>query len=118
MNPQKVEKPWGHEVIWAKTDHYVGKILHIRRGQRLSYQYHRRKDETILLIQGRLELTVHAEGEAPENRHLSPGESVHIPPRIRHRMRAIEDCDVVEVSTPELDDVVRIQDDYGRADRP
>lgn len=109
-----VHKPWGHELIWAKTPRYVGKILHIKAGESLSLQYHRVKDETIMVIAGRLRLEFFAEGHAPQARELVPGEPFHIAPELRHRMIAIDDTDVVEVSTPELDDVVRLEDRYGR----
>ena len=112
-----VEKPWGHELIWAKTDRYVGKILHIKAGEALSLQYHRVKDETIMLLSGRMQLVSYRDGEVPEERMLTPREPVHIAPGLRHRMLALEDTDVLEVSTPELDDVVRLEDRYGRAAR-
>jgi mannose-6-phosphate isomerase len=111
----KVDKPWGHELIWARTDRYVGKILYIKAGEALSLQYHRVKDETIMVLSGRLRFEHHAEGEAPATVELGPREPFHITPGMRHRMIAIEDTDVVEVSTPELDDVVRLEDRYGRA---
>jgi mannose-6-phosphate isomerase-like protein (cupin superfamily) len=109
-----VEKPWGHELIWASTDRYVGKILHIKAGEALSLQYHRLKDETIMLLTGRMQLVYFAEGEEPRSRELQPREPFHITPEMRHRMIAIEDTDVLEVSTTELDDVVRLEDRYGR----
>lgn len=109
-----VEKPWGHELIWARTDRYVGKILHIKAGEALSLQYHRLKDETIMLLSGRMELVVFGDGEEPTSRVLTPREPFHIRPGLRHRMIALEDTDVLEVSTPELDDVVRLEDRYGR----
>jgi mannose-6-phosphate isomerase len=109
-----VAKPWGHELIWATTDRYVGKILHVRAGEALSLQYHRVKDETIMVLSGRLQLIYFADGEPPKSRELAPREPFHITPGLRHRMIAIEDTDVVEVSTPELDDVVRLEDRYGR----
>lgn len=110
-----VPKPWGHEKIWAKTDRYVGKILHVRAGEALSLQYHRIKDETVMVLDGRLRLEFFAGGEAPQSRELSPGEAFHIVPNMRHRMVALEDTNVLEVSTPELDDVVRLEDRYGRS---
>lgn len=111
---RRVDKPWGHELIWAHTDRYVGKILHVAAGQRLSLQYHERKEETLLLISGRLRLDIGpVDGEVVQ-REMLAGEAVHVAPRTVHRMHAVEDSDVVEVSTPELDDVVRLQDDYGR----
>jgi mannose-6-phosphate isomerase len=113
---RRVEKPWGFELIWAETAAYVGKTLHIERGHQLSYQYHRVKDETIHVLGGVLELEV-AEAMGVRRRlRLCAGESFHIPPGLRHRMTAIETCDVLEVSTPELDDVVRLEDRYGRAE--
>jgi mannose-6-phosphate isomerase len=110
-----VTKPWGHELIWAKTSRYVGKILHVRAGEALSLQYHRVKDETIMVLLGRLRFEFFAEGEEPRSQELGPGEPFHVTPGLRHRMVAIEDTEVLEVSTPELDDVVRLQDRYGRS---
>lgn len=110
---QRVDKPWGYELIWAHTDRYVGKVLHIRKGESLSYQYHRIKDETIHLLRGAMELQIEVEGEKKVLRFKS-GDSFHITPGMKHRMSAIEDCDVLEASTPELDDVVRLEDRYGR----
>jgi mannose-6-phosphate isomerase-like protein (cupin superfamily) len=110
-----VMKPWGHELLWARTDRYVGKILHIKAGEALSLQYHRVKDETIMVLAGRLQLQFFAEGEPPRSRELGPREPFHVTPGLRHRMVALEDTEVLEVSTPELDDVVRIDDRYGRA---
>jgi mannose-6-phosphate isomerase-like protein (cupin superfamily) len=109
-----IDKPWGHELIWAKTSRYVGKILHVRAGEALSLQYHRVKDETIMVLSGRLRFEFFADGEEPITRELGPREPVHVTPGLRHRMIAIEDTDVLEVSTPELDDVERIEDRYGR----
>ena len=112
--PVRVEKPWGHELIWAHTERYVGKILHIKQGHALSLQYHRRKDETILLQAGLMRFEHYREGEPPQATELRPGDRFHIAPGLRHRMVAVEDCDVLEASTPELDDVVRLEDRYGR----
>jgi mannose-6-phosphate isomerase len=115
-HPDKlVEKPWGFELIWAHTDRYVGKVLHINKGESLSYQFHRIKDETIRLLAGVLELDIEKDGQQQKLR-FAAGENLHIVPLMKHRMVAIEDCDVLEVSTPELDDVVRLEDRYGRAD--
>ncbi|HEY5922851.1 MAG TPA: hypothetical protein VIV11_14330 [Kofleriaceae bacterium] len=111
----KVDKPWGHELIWAKTDRYVGKILHIKAGEALSLQYHRVKDETIMVLTGKLRFEHFAEGQSPQMTELGPREPFHVTPLMRHRMIAIEDTDVLEVSTTELDDVVRLEDRYGRA---
>ena len=112
---RKVDKPWGHETIWAETDCYVGKILHIDEGEQLSLQYHEVKEETLFCQSGRLELEI-GEGIDGDLRALilEPGQVQHIPPRTIHRMRALTTCDVFEVSTPHLDDVVRLEDRYGR----
>lgn len=109
-----VEKPWGHETIWANTDKYVGKVLFIRAGQKLSLQYHEVKEETIYLFSGEMIFTVQ-ENDDLVVKTLKPGDEYHIPPGTRHRMEAVQDCHVFEVSTPELDDVVRLEDAYGRA---
>src|SRR5262249_33567309 len=101
---RRVEKPWGYELIWAHTDRYVGKTLHITQGHKLSLQYHNKKDETIHVQSGRL-LFVVDEGAGLVERELKPGESYHVKPLTKHRMVALTDCDVLEVSTPELDDV-------------
>lgn len=114
QDPKTVDKPWGHELIWAVTDRYVGKILHVKAGEALSLQYHRVKDETIMVLSGRLKFEFFAEGEQPNIRELAPREPFHVTPGLRHRMIAIEDTDVLEVSTTELDDVVRLEDRYGR----
>ena len=113
---RKIDKPWGYELIWAHTDRYVGKILHINRGESLSYQYHHVKDETVRLLTGLLDMDVETEAGRSTLR-LTPGDCLHIVPGMKHRMMAVEDCDVLEVSTPELDDVVRLEDRYGRAER-
>ena len=111
----RVEKPWGHELIWAHTDRYVGKILHVRAGEALSLQYHVAKDETIMVLTGKLRFEYFADGQTPQAKELGPREPFHITPGLRHRMIAIEDTDIVEVSTTELDDVVRLEDRYGRS---
>nr|HEX4317288.1 cupin domain-containing protein [Kofleriaceae bacterium] len=109
-----IDKPWGHELIWAKTDRYVGKILHIKAGEALSLQYHRVKDETIMVLSGRMQLVYFEDGQPQRSRDLPPREPFHIPAGLRHRMIAIEDTDVLEVSTTEMEDVVRLEDRYGR----
>ena len=111
--PRRVDKPWGHELIWAHTDRYVGKVLHINAGQELSVQYHNRKDETVYLLSGEIVYRV-KQGELLEDMQLKVGESFRISPGTIHQMVALTDCDVLEVSTPELDDVVRLSDKYGR----
>ena len=110
-----VEKPWGHEVIWAHTPLYVGKILHIKAGQALSVQYHEKKDETIYLLSGDMIYRVGEVGGG-ELREiaLKAGESFRNEPGMVHQMEAVTDCDVLEASTPHLDDVVRLKDRYGR----
>jgi quercetin dioxygenase-like cupin family protein len=109
-----VDKPWGHELIWAYTERYVGKILHIKKGESLSFQYHRVKDETVQLLAGVLEMDLEID-EGRTTVRFVPGDCLHITPGMKHRMTAVEECDVLEVSTPELDDVVRLEDRYGRA---
>ncbi len=113
-SPQRVEKPWGHELVWAHTERYVGKLLHVKAGHALSLQYHRVKDETIHVLVGELRFEVEEAGAMSE-RLLRPGEGYHIRPSQKHRMVAVSDVDILEVSTPELDDVVRLEDRYGRA---
>ena len=112
----RVEKPWGYELIWAKTDKYVGKILHINKGHQLSLQYHKLKEETIYVQSGKLQFLLEDDNGVHQTLILEPGQSAHTKPLRVHRMTALEDCDIFEVSTPELDDVVRLQDDYGRKD--
>jgi quercetin dioxygenase-like cupin family protein len=109
----RVDKPWGYELHWAKTARYVGKLIHVMKGHALSLQYHNVKDETIYLASGKLLFEMEIEG-ALVGREMLPGEAVHITPKTVHRMTAIEDSDIYEVSTPELQDVVRLEDRYGR----
>ena len=111
--PYRVDKPWGHEPVWARTDQYVGKILHVRAGQVLSLQYHNLKDETMHVLQGELILRTRT-GDELIARPFKAGESVHIPPKLIHQIEAVVDSDVLEASTPHLDDLVRLQDRYGR----
>jgi mannose-6-phosphate isomerase len=111
----KVPKPWGHEIIWARTDSYVGKILFVKAGEALSLQYHRYKDETVMVLSGEMRFEHFSEGEESTSLVLGPREPFHITPGTRHRMVAITDCEIIEVSTPETDDVVRLEDRYGRA---
>jgi mannose-6-phosphate isomerase len=109
----RVEKPWGYELHWAKTDRYVGKILHIDKGHALSLQYHNQKDETVMVWSGKLLYEIDR-GNGLEQIELGPGQRIHVSPKTIHRMTALEDTDVFEVSTPEIDDVVRLEDRYGR----
>lgn len=111
----KVEKPWGYELIWARTGDYVGKVLHVNKGHQLSLQYHRTKEETIYLQSGHMTLMFEESPGTLVAVDMLPGDVHHIPPNRQHRMIAVEDCDIFEVSTPQLDDVVRIQDSYGRS---
>jgi len=115
MTITRVEKPWGYELIWARTGRYVGKILHINAGAALSYQYHRVKEETIYVLRGVLTLHVSTTDDAPRVVELREGEAFHIAPGVRHRFEAKSEVDLLEASTPELDDVVRLEDRYGRA---
>jgi mannose-6-phosphate isomerase-like protein (cupin superfamily) len=108
-----VDKPWGYELVWARTDRYAGKILHVKAGHVLSLQYHSRKDETMHVLTGELILRTR-EGEDLVARPFRAGESVHIPPTLVHQIEAVVDSDVLEASTAELDDLVRLQDRYGR----
>lgn len=108
-----VPKPWGSETIWAVTDQYVGKVLHIKAGQALSLQYHNQKDETIHLLRGEMIYRVKIDGELRDVK-LTAGESYRNEPGTVHQMEAVTDCDVLEASTPHLDDVVRLSDRYGR----
>ena len=110
----KVEKPWGYELHWAKPDRYVGKLIHVNAGHALSLQYHNRKDETIFLWSGRMLFEI-KEGDTLVAREMAPGQAVHVTPKTVHRMTAVTDCDIFEVSTPELHDVVRLEDRYGRS---
>ena len=111
----RVDKPWGHELRWAVTDRYLGKLIHIRSGHSLSLQLHERKEETIYVASGLLDLVLENEEGELRTHRLAPGQTGHIPPGRRHRFRAVEDTDLFEVSSPEIDDVIRLEDDYGRA---
>lgn len=107
--PYRVDKPWGFELIWARTDRYVGKVLHVKAGHVLSLQYHNKKDETMHVLSGELILRIQ-NGDAVSSRPFKQGETVHIPPKLIHQIEAVVDSDVLEASTPELDDLVRLQD--------
>ena len=111
---RRVPKPWGHELIWALTDRYCGKILVIDTGRRLSLQRHLEKDESILVVSGRLRLTLQGADGVVREEELGPGDHRRVEAGRIHRYEAIERCEIVEVSTPELDDVIRIEDDFGR----
>ena len=111
---RRVAKPWGYELVFAENERYAGKILHLEAGHSLSLQYHERKDETIFVLEGQMLLTVEIDGVMRELT-LNPGDTHRIRPGVRHRMRAEQPCRIVEVSSPQLDDVVRLEDNYGRA---
>jgi len=110
-----VEKPWGYEIRWAVTDRYLGKILHVRKGEALSLQYHERKDECLLVVRGCVDTEIGGDNGELKTHRMREGDSVHLTPGTRHRLTAVEDTDIYEVSTPEIDDVVRLEDRYGRA---
>ncbi len=109
-----VLKPWGHEIIFAVTKDYIGKVLVIREGHQLSLQFHRVKEETIYLNRGEMLLTFEKEDGTLAEMSLHAGQSHHIPRNRKHRMKAITECEIFEVSTPHLEDVVRLEDSYGR----
>jgi mannose-6-phosphate isomerase len=110
----KVDKPWGYELRWATTDRYVGKILHVKKGEALSLQYHQRKDEWLYVARGMVDVEIGREGGRLTAHRMAAGDTVHIPPGTRHRITAVEDTDIFEVSTPDVEDVVRLEDRYGR----
>lgn len=114
LHARVVEKPWGHEEIFADTSNYVGKILFIREGEALSLQYHEIKEETLRVLDGSLELVLGPDPKQLETHHLESGAVFHVAPRTLHRMIATSDCRLLEVSTNHLDDVVRLEDRYGR----
>ncbi len=113
----RVAKPWGFEDRWAITDRYLGKILHVNAGQALSLQYHNQKDECILVVRGEMDFELEDDSGLLQTVRLREGDTVHITPGRRHRMTAVSDVDIFEVSTPEIDDVVRLDDRYGRQGR-
>ena len=114
FEPHTVDKPWGSELIWAETDDYAGKILFVKAGESLSLQYHEVKDESILVQSGRLLLHLENDRGEMTSRELGPGDAAHVAVGRRHRYEAIERVELLEVSTPELTDVVRVEDDFGR----
>ncbi|MFL5917266.1 MAG: cupin [Gaiellaceae bacterium] len=115
FEPRKVEKPWGYELIWAETERYVGKLLFVKQGESLSLQFHRVKDESWLVQDGRVKLELGAAGDAMLNEEVvAAGATFRFRPGTVHRVTALEDSTIVEVSTPQLDDVVRLEDRYGR----
>ena len=115
FDARKVEKPWGYELIWAETDEYIGKLLFVKAGESLSLQFHNVKDESWLVQQGRAKLELGSAGDAMLKQEvIGPGATFRFRPGTVHRVTAIDDTKIVEVSTPELDDVVRLEDRYGR----
>ena len=110
----RVDKPWGYELRWAITDRYLGKLIHVNKGHKLSLQYHVEKDESIFIQSGLLDLVLENESGEIETHRLEPGMSARVLPGRRHRFVAVEDTDLFEVSSPEIDDVVRLEDSYGR----
>ena len=112
--PQKTEKPWGYELLFAQTPKYAGKIIFVKKGHRLSLQYHEKKDESMYIYQGKVRIEIEGSDSRMVSRVAEPGYSIRIPPGTKHRLEAIEDTTLLEVSTPELEDVVRVEDDYGR----
>ena len=116
VDVRHVEKPWGYEIIFAHTERYCGKLIFVRAGEQLSLQYHERKDETVYVHAGRIEMEIGERGEGGRAAEIvGPGASFRLEPGVVHRWRAVEDSLILEVSTPELDDVVRLEDRYGRA---
>lgn len=114
VDDARVDKPWGYELRWAITDRYAAKILHVNKGEALSLQFHERKDEYQYVMKGCVEIEVGGEDGLLTSRRMNAGDTLHITPGTRHRITAVEDTDIFEVSTPELDDVVRLEDRYGR----
>ena len=113
--PIRVEKPWGHELIWAKTEEYAGKVLLVRAGQSLSLQFHREKDESWYVLEGKAELELGEAGQAVlQSEVVGPGAAFRFRPGTVHRVTALEDTTILEVSTPQLDDIIRLEDSYGR----
>ncbi len=117
FEPRRIEKPWGYELIWAEAEQYVGKLLVVRAGHALSLQYHERKDESWLVQGGRATLELGEVGGELSAREIGPGDAFRYRPGTVHRITAIEDTTILEVSTPHLDDVVRLDDRYGRPER-
>lgn len=111
----KVDKPWGYELRWGITDRYAGKVLHVKKGEALSLQYHERKDEFQYVVKGAVDIELGGPDGALTTHRMKAGDTLHIGPGTRHRLTAVEDTDIFEVSTPEIDDVVRLDDRYGRA---
>jgi mannose-6-phosphate isomerase-like protein (cupin superfamily) len=114
---KRIDKPWGYELIYASTDDYCGKIIFVRAGEQLSLQFHREKDETIYIQSGRVEFEIGEPGQPTDVEVVAAGRSFHLKPGTVHRLRAVEDATLLEVSTPQVEDVVRLEDKYGRAQK-
>src|SRR6476646_976465 len=110
----RVDKPWGYEIRWAITDHSLGKVLHVSKGEALSLQYHERKDECQYVVSGSVDIELGGEDGVLTTHRMRAGDTLHIKPGTRHRITAVEDTVIFEVSTPEIDDVIRLSDRYGR----
>jgi len=115
VEESRVDKPWGYELRWGITDRYAAKVLHIKKGEALSLQYHERKDEFLYVVKGAVDIELGGPDGGLEKHRMQAGDTLHITPGTRHRITAVEDTDIFEVSTPEIDDVVRLEDRYGRA---
>ena len=115
--PRKTEKPWGYELLFARTPKYAGKVIFVKKGHRLSLQYHKKKDETIYIHSGKAILEIEISVGQLVQSQVTGGDCLHVTPGTKHRVTAIEDTILFEVSTPELEDVVRLADDYGRASK-
>jgi len=117
FEPERIEKPWGYELVWAHSENYVGKLIFVRAGEELSLQFHTEKDETVYVQEGKIEIEISEPGvRVPESEVVTAGAAFRIRPGVIHRWRALEDSVVLEASTPQLDDVVRLDDRYGRSD--
>ena len=114
--PRRTEKPWGYELLYAHTSRYVGKVIFVEKGHRLSLQYHQRKDESMYILSGKARIDFGEDEAKLTSLVLEPGGTIRLKPLTRHRVEALEDTTLLEVSTPELEDVVRLRDDYGRAE--
>ena len=114
--PRRTEKPWGYELLYAHTSRYVGKVIFVKKGHRLSLQYHQRKDESMYILSGKARIDFGEDEAKLTSLVLEPGGTIRLKPLTRHRVEALEDTTLLEVSTPELEDVVRLRDDYGRAE--
>ena len=112
--PRKIEKPWGFELLLAHTPKYAGKVIFVRKGHRLSLQYHEKKDESLYVYQGKVLTEIEEDGRQLVSNVVESGNCIRVPPLTKHRLEAIEDTTLFEVSTPELDDIKRLEDDYGR----